>query len=412
MPTKGVRLRDKLSVSASALIWFGAAVSLAEILTGTFFAPLGLTHGLAAILLGHAIGAVLFWLVAYISAMTGKSAMEAARLSFGRHGSLLFSLSNVAQLIGWTAIMVFSGSVAAQCLAPALGQALWCVLIGALIIVWIAIGMRMMARLQAVASALLLIMTLLMSLAVFGVAEPAPPLPANAGQAPDAPSFGAAVELAVAMPLSWLPVVGDYTRQSAKPGRAVTAATLAYFLGSSWMYVVGLGAGLFAGSSDIVAILAASGLGGAVILIVVLSTVTTTFLDAKSAGISAASALPHDGAIGRHLPKLLGILAAAIGTALAAFAPVARFEDFLYLIGSVFAPMAAILVVDFFVFKNDFSAKAAGWANLALWAFGFALYRLSFSWDTPLGNTLPVLLVIGALSCAVKLCMRLSQRRH
>ena len=47
------------------LIWFGAAVSLAEILTGTFFASLGWQQGLAAIVLGHLIGCVLFWGMSY-----------------------------------------------------------------------------------------------------------------------------------------------------------------------------------------------------------------------------------------------------------------------------------------------------------------------------------------------------------
>ena len=48
------------------LIWFGAAVSLAEILTGTFFAPLGFEQGLIAIALGHVIGGVLFFAVSYV----------------------------------------------------------------------------------------------------------------------------------------------------------------------------------------------------------------------------------------------------------------------------------------------------------------------------------------------------------
>ena len=35
------------------MIWFGAALSIAEIMTGTYLAPLGLTQGLYAIILGH-----------------------------------------------------------------------------------------------------------------------------------------------------------------------------------------------------------------------------------------------------------------------------------------------------------------------------------------------------------------------
>ena len=41
----------RTSVFENGLIWFGAAVSIAEILTGTYFAPLGFTKGLLAILI-------------------------------------------------------------------------------------------------------------------------------------------------------------------------------------------------------------------------------------------------------------------------------------------------------------------------------------------------------------------------
>ena len=49
----------KTSVFENGLIWFGAGVSIAEILTGTYLAPLGLWKGIAAILLGHLIGCVM-----------------------------------------------------------------------------------------------------------------------------------------------------------------------------------------------------------------------------------------------------------------------------------------------------------------------------------------------------------------
>ena len=43
----------KSSNLAIALIWFTAAISMAEILTGTWFAPLGWQQGLIAIVVGH-----------------------------------------------------------------------------------------------------------------------------------------------------------------------------------------------------------------------------------------------------------------------------------------------------------------------------------------------------------------------
>ena len=124
------------------------------------------------------------------------------------------------------------------------------------------------------------------------------------------------------------------------------------------------------------------------ILVVVLSTVTTTFLDAQSAGVSAESIHPKLNA------RICGIIAAVVGTALAIFAPVSNFEEFLYLIGSVFAPMAAIVIADYFIGHRDRSDVAVDWRNIVLWVLGFALYRLSLTWDIPCGNTLPVMVVI------------------
>ena len=63
----------KTSTFQNGLIWFGAGVSLAEILTGTAFAPLGMAKGLAAILIGHIIGCTLFFLSGLIGGRTEKS---------------------------------------------------------------------------------------------------------------------------------------------------------------------------------------------------------------------------------------------------------------------------------------------------------------------------------------------------
>ena len=397
MPPEGVNMTvlsnaRNLSTPTLGLVWFGAAVSLAEILTGTFFAPLGWEMGLAAILVGHAIGGVLFWLVSFVSAKTGASAMEAARRSFGHGGAKLFSVANVIQLVGWTAIMVMSGAAAASLLVPSLGLAGWAVVIGVLIVAWIAIGVKRMGVVQSVAAVLLLALTVVTSVVVFGAGAGAG---AGVEAAGDGLSFGAAVELAVAMPLSWLPVVGDYTREAKRAGAGSAVSAVAYSAGSCWMFAIGLGCALFAGSEDVAAVLAQAGLGIAGILVVVFSTVTTTFLDAQSAGVSAESIHPRLDA------RACGIAAAVIGTLLAIFAPVGDFEEFLYLIGSVFAPMAALVIADFFITRRDRTDALVDWRNVVLWALGFVLYRLSLGWDLPCGNTLPVIAAIIAAAVAV-----------
>ena len=98
----------------NGLIWFGAGVSIAEILTGTYLAPLGMGKGLAAILIGHIIGCLMLFLAGVIGGRVRKSAMETVKMSFGQKGSILFAVLNVLQLVGWTAIMIYDGALAAD----------------------------------------------------------------------------------------------------------------------------------------------------------------------------------------------------------------------------------------------------------------------------------------------------------
>ena len=129
----------RTSVFENGLIWFGAGVSIAEILTGTYFAPLGFGKGLLAVLIGHVIGCILLFLAGLIGGTARKSAMETVKMSFGQKGSLLFSILNILQLVGWTAIMIYDGALAANGVLSA-GKWIWCLVIGFLIVVWILIG--------------------------------------------------------------------------------------------------------------------------------------------------------------------------------------------------------------------------------------------------------------------------------
>lgn len=107
----------KTSVFSNGLLWFGAGISIAEILTGMLLAPLGFAKAFAAIILGHLIGGTVMYLAGLIGGRTGGSAMETVRISFGTQGAKLFAGLNVIQLVGWTAVMVASAALAANTIA-------------------------------------------------------------------------------------------------------------------------------------------------------------------------------------------------------------------------------------------------------------------------------------------------------
>lgn len=388
-------MEKKTSLFENGLIWFGAAVSIAEILTGTYFSGLGFGKGLLAILLGHLIGCILLFLSGVIGGRARKSAMEAVKDCFGSRGGQIFAALNVLQLVGWTAIMIYDGALSANVIFEA-GHWVWCVIIGVLILVWVLIGVTDLGKLNTVAMAALFLLTvILFGIIFFGGGTMA--------EGDGSLSFGAGVELAVAMPLSWLPLISDYTREAKEPVKASAVSAVVYGVTSCFMYLIGMGAALFTGESNIALIMLKAGLGIAGILIIIFSTVTTTFLDAYSAGISAES-------IVRGLNgKAAAVAVTVIGTVAACLWPMDDITSFLYLIGSVFAPMIAVQIADLLVGRKQGEAGSFDACALGVWLVGFVLYRLLMRTDFLLGNTLPDMVLTAALGVAAR---KLQERRQ
>lgn len=377
----------RTSVFENGLIWFGAAVSIAEILTGTYFAPLGFAKGLFAILLGHIIGCTMLFFAGLIGGKVRKSAMETAKMSFGSKGALLFSVLNIIQLVGWTAIMIYDGALAVNGIFD-IGNWIWCIVISGLIILWILIGIKNLGKVNTIAMTALFILTIVLSFVIFGKGT----MQTVGGEGM---TFGAAVELSVAMPLSWLPLISDYTREAKKPVKATAVSAITYGIVSLWMYVIGMGASIFTAESDIARIMVKAGLGIAGLLIIVFSTVTTTFLDAYSAGVSSESIWSKiDG-------KWIAVAVTVVGAVGAIFLPLTDITDFLYFIGSVFAPMIAIQIADFFILKQNKETCAFCIQNLIIWFVGFVIYRLLMHVDIVVGNTLPDMLITIVICVAV-----------
>lgn len=383
----------RTSIFENGLIWFGAGVSLAEILTGTAFAPLGFQKGILAIIIGHIIGCTMLFLAGVIGGKTRRSAMETVKMSFGQNGGMFFSFLNVLQLVGWTAIMIYDGALAADGVLNT-GRWVWCLVIGALIIVWILVGITNLGKINTIAMAALFILTLVLCKVIFFSGA------AGNVDTSEAMSFGAAVELAVAMPLSWLPLISDYTREAEEPVKATAVSAIVYGIISCWMYVIGMGAAIYTGEYDIAQIMVKAGLGIAGLLIIVFSTVTTTFLDAYSAGISAESVFS------KLNGKYAAVAVTVIGTVGAIVYPMDNITDFLYLIGSVFAPMIAIQIADFFILKRaDSLSDAIDVTNIVIWIVGFVLYRYLMGVDIPVGNTLPDMAVTIVICVIIRKCM-------
>lgn len=373
-------------------LWFGAAVSIAEIVTGGLLAPLGFKNGVAAIVLGHIVGTVILVLGGMIGTQERIPALVSTRISFGQYGSYLFSVLNVLQLLGWTAVMIIAAARSANEISKLLWNidrmSLWSIGIGGLVLLWIVLGREKgLKKANMLAVLLLLGITMVLSTVVFKDSTLLTAIPAGEM------SFGQAVELSVIMPLSWLPLIADYTRFAKNKQSAAWGSGIGYFVGSCWMYIIGLSAAIIAGNPDPSAMMLAANLGLSALGIVILATVTTTFLDAYSAGVSFTNIFP------RFKEKQIAVVMTVVGTAAALWFDIEQYETFLLAIGSVFAPLFAVLLTEYFIVRNRSleDRLLVNWSALIVWAVGVVLYYQFIKLDLVLGATVPVMLITGLL---------------
>jgi NCS1 family nucleobase:cation symporter-1 len=364
---------------------------------------------LAAIVTGSVLGALLLAAAGVVGADTGLSAMGALRLTLGARGAAAPAVLNAVQLVGWGAFEIIAMRDAADALARqtfGLSNPLaWTVLFGALA-TWLAfMGPVSFVRRFLRAWGLWLLLggagwLTWRLLAQHDLAA----LFARAGTGEM--SFGAGVDLVVAMPLSWLPLIADYTRFGRSSGRMFRGSAAGYLLANVWFMGLGACYALAAGSGEglLLTALAAAGRGIALLLIVVDET-DNAFADIHSAAVSTATLAPVRPA---HLALAFG----ALCTLIALLAPLARYEGFLLLIGSVFAPLFGVLLTDHFVVRRRGAEIAGAFAwglnlpGLLAWAAGIGAYqgfsRLAPQW----GATLPAL----AVAALAYLCLRLIWR--
>jgi NCS1 family nucleobase:cation symporter-1 len=409
------------------LLWAGAAVSLAEIWAGGLMVPLGLGLGLWAILLGHFIGNTPFALGGLIGSQWGIPTMVSVRPSFGIRGSYFAAALNVIQLIGWTAVMLIVCAGAADAISKFYGfsnTALWIILAGIITTLWALLGHRIWKWLQRISVAALLILCIVMTYIVFQEYgwEKLSQIP---GQK-DFP-FMIGMDLVIAMPISWLPLVSDYSRFATDSKSSFWGTWISYFIVSSWMYLLGLAASLATQSPDpseiVMNLMVKFGWAIPALIIVLFSTFTTTFLDIYSTAISGLNIVPKLGERkGIIIGGVLGTMTALV------FPSLLNYEHFLLFIGAMFCPLFAIVLVDYFLLRKGsldvehlYKKERGYWfwrginprAVLA-WAIGFAIYlgfspmlmekvlgiKTAFPWE--LGSSLPSMILAGLIYWLLK----------
>ena len=391
------------------LLWAGVAISLAEIWAGGFLAPMGFWLGILAILLGHIIGNTFMAMGGIIGSEYGIMSMVSLRPSFGIRGSNLAAVLNIIQLIGWASIMLIIGGRAGAMLGKPIGGILasnqfWIVATGLGTLLWAQMTgksiWRIMQKLTVIGLLLVIFLMSGVSINEFGSGV----FEIKSQVMP----FMIGLDLVIAMPISWMPLVADYARFSRKTAPAFWNTWLGYFLISSWMYALGLTATLVAGASDpgalILQLMGKIGLAIPALVMVVFSTITTGFPDVYSAACSTLNISQ------RFSSKSIVWVAGIISILVALVFPMEQYENFLLLIGAMFVPLFGVVLTDYFFIRNRRISTenlyrpqgeywyARGFNVIALicWAIGFFVYELIALVKYPIGGSLPSLFAAGA----------------
>jgi putative hydroxymethylpyrimidine transporter CytX len=363
-------LLDQLSLWGNLGITLTIPVAAAFVVQPSPGLP-ALTLGAAvtAILVGSVIGSLALAASAVPGADTGAPAMVLLRGLLGWRGSWIPTVLNVAQCIGWAAVEILVIATGASKLAPGLPRPLLVLLAGAAATALALKPLGFVRTLRRWAVWLVLAATAYLFFEVLrrGAAQPA----GGSWQ-----QFWPAVDVVVALPISWAPLAADYSRHS-RTGRAAflgalggfAPACVAYFL----LGVLALAAIPAAGADPIGALLVLP-VGTLAVAILVLDEIDEAFANLYSTAMSAQNLRPT-------LDRRLVVAAVgAVATGLALATDILQYENFLLLIGSVFVPLFAVLCVDYFVLRRrrwDVRVEAPRRPLMAIpWLVGFAVYQL------------------------------------
>lgn len=383
-------MENRTGLFSNAVIWFGVAISVSEIQAGIGIGTMSSGGSLwIPLILGHLLGGLLLFLVGLIGARTRLNAMEVTSSTFGRYGSKFFAALNVLQLVAWVAVLNAQGASALTSLNLPISFPLICIILASLIALWVYLGINRIAKITTVVMAVLVLLLVVVS---FRFLDVVPAAGAVVGYSPTL-DFWNIFEISIAMPISWLPVISDYTKDVKKPVKATAVSAVAYTIASLWMYFIGVEIASIGPNCDIAQAILLANLGVSGIIIVVLSTITTNFLAANSAGESAKVIY------NRLNPKVVGIVVSGLSAVIAISGIMNHYIDFLYLISSVFGPMAAVLLVSFYLGKDTHDDIKTWYWNIFSWFAGFIVYYMTGFLDSVvLGPSLLAIIVSAVLA--------------
>jgi len=383
-----------------ASLWFSLGVGLLVMQVGAYLVPaVGSRDAAIAIVLGSLIGAGLLAWTARLGCQTGLSSAALMHATYGSAFARLPVLLNMAQLIGWTTFELVimrdgTAAIGKQSFGLGLdgveGRVLTTLLWGGLLVLLLSKPMTQLVRKLVSRVALPLVIASLLWLSwQFGGQVQAQGLAAFWARPGDG-SMGmlSAMDLVIAMPVSWLPLVADYARYGTSDKSALSGTWLGYALANIWCYALGVMVVTVAapGTDLVSALLLAQG-GLLALSLILVDEVDNAYGDVYSGAVSGHSIKPG------WSVRQWGLALAVLCTSLALVLPMHSLEPFLLMLSSVFVPLYGVILGRLALSGGAVvsNSKAVDWSAALLWLGGIGCYHALSAWAPQWGAALPTL---------------------
>lgn len=407
-------VRGTSSTGRILMIWLAANLVVTTLLTGTLFVPdVSYPLVIGLIVAGTVLGAGVLVTIGAIGTRTGLPTMALTRGPFGIRGSLLAVAANVVILMGWSWVQAMLAGIALNFLVATLtgfsSPVLFAVLCQTIVVILAIFGHAGVARVEPWFAAAILALAAYIFIVAFTTYAPAD---FASLAAPTEPFYtpGLAFDVVLATAISWTVLSADFNRFARSPRRGVIGSGIGYTLSTVIAMTLGATAigyvalqGLEVIPFDPVTII--EPFGAPLAVAIFLSVMATNTMVVYGMVTSVVNALP--GKRVRFLPTalVLGVIS-VIGATF--FGLLDQFTTFLVTISALFAPVFAIMIVDYYVIRRGrygadiLSARGGSfwytggvnvWAVLS-WVVGAtSAYVWAYVWPLPFGATVPAFIL-------------------
>ncbi|CAM2152699.1 Allantoin permease [Pararobbsia alpina] len=372
-------------------LWGSLGVGLLVMQAGALLIPaLSAVGAAGAVAIGTIGGTLLLAWVGYLGSVSGVSSAGLIWSALGKRFAVLPIALNVLQLLGWAVFEIVVlrdglGAIAKQAFGP-VNAGVLTVIAGLVLMGLLALSMVGVVRRFIRRVGLWLMLAALVWLTIRFVHDATPALLTQPGKGGLA--FAAAVDLVIAMPISWIPLVADYTRYGRSPRAAFGGTFVGYGFANAWCFLLGILIAALHPGADLMPTILQASFGALALALILIDETDNGYSDLYSAAVSTHSLVP------KWSVRVWGPVLGAVATLLALLLPIQNYQDFLYLLGSVFVPLFGVVIAHHGVRPRtpDATSVSLSWVGAIAWVIGIALYQYITRFQPQWGASLPSLI--------------------